>query len=503
MRIDHAGHGNQKMMGEIGGSVVHALNCNRRASPAQFGRKGRIPPRATGLFTGVANPLFSIAMTPSRPLFALFRVIALAMLLLANAVHAAMTVMHGFADYTSVLLWIQTDRSGPVAITVTPEAGGDGRLLTFEADAANDYALTARVPGLAPGARYRYRIVARDDVREGSFRTQVYWNRAADAPELTIAIGSCHYLANPNPVFRGSGGDYQIFDAIAAKRPDLMLWLGDNLYLQSPDFVDPSSMAARYRQVRSFAPMQPLLTATSHLAIVDDHDIGPNDVDGSYVLKGESLKLFQRYWPNPSYGLPGVAGAFGWARLGDVEFFLLDDRYYRFPNHYPDVPEKTMFGAAQFEWLKQALLSSRARIKIVAGGSQFWNRASRFEGLYQFPQEQQRLSDWLLRQKIDGVVFVSGDRHFGELLKIERAGAYPLYEYTSSPLTSGAVVNIDASERNNPDVVPGTLQGKRQFGLIRVSGPGTDRKVALEAYDSDGALLWRHEINANDLRFPR
>ena len=101
------------------------------------------------------------------------------------------------------------------------------------------------------------------------------------------------------------------------------------------------------------------------------------------------------------------------------------------------------------------------------------------------------------------MVFVSGDRHFGELLKIERAGAYPLYEYTSSPLTSGAVVNIDASERNNPDVVPGTLQGKRQFGLIKVSGPGTDRRLAFEAYDSDGALLWRHEIRANDLRFPR
>jgi hypothetical protein len=81
------------------------------------------------------------------------------------------------------------------------------------------------VPRLAPGARYRYKIVARDDVREGSFRTQAYWSHAAEASELTIAIGSCRYLANPNPLFRGSGGDYQIFDAIAAKRPELMLWL--------------------------------------------------------------------------------------------------------------------------------------------------------------------------------------------------------------------------------------------------------------------------------------
>jgi alkaline phosphatase D len=282
-----------------------------------------------------------------------------------------------------------------------------------------------------------------------------------------------------------------------------MLWLGDNVYLQAPDFLDPSSMAARYRQARRFEPLQKLLTGTAHLAILDDHDFGPNDTNGSYVLKGETLNLFERYWPNPSHGLPGVPGAFGWARVGDVELFLLDDRTYRYPDRYPDVPEKTMFGPAQFEWLKQALISSRAPIKLVAAGGQFWNRASRFEGLHQFPQEQKRLAQWLTEQKIDGVIFLSGDRHFGELLKIERAGAYPLYEFTSSPLTSQPATRPDAAEQENPDVVAGTLQGRRQFGLIRVSGPGGDRRIALEGYDSDGNALWRHEIRANDLRFPR
>lgn len=424
-------------------------------------------------------------------------------LLPSGAAQARITVMHGFADYTSVTLWIQTGQAGAVEIEVAPEAGGEARRFSLVADAAQDHALTARIPGLAPGTAYRYRIAAQGEAREGVVRTQRYWSSASDAADITIAIGSCHYLANPNPVFRGSGGGYRIFDAIAARRPDVMLWLGDNLYLQAPDFLDPSSMAARYRQARSFEPLQNLLTATTHLAILDDHDFGPNDADGSYVLKAETLKLFERYWPNPSYGLPGVPGAFGWARTGDVEFFLLDDRSYRFPNRYPDLPEKTMFGAAQFEWLKQALLSSHARIKLVAAGGQFWNRASRFEGLHQFPQEQKRLREWLAEQRIDGVIFLSGDRHFGELLKIERAGAYPLYEFTSSPLTSKPADRQDAAERDNPDLVPGTLQTKRQFGLIRVSGPGNDRRIALEAYDSDGSSLWRHEIRANDLRFPR
>ena len=175
-----------------------------------------------------------------------------------------------------------------------------------------------------------------------------------------------------------------------------MLWLGDNLYLQQPDLYDPASMAARYRRQRGFAPLQKLLTATSHLAIWDDHDYGPNDSDASYVMKGETLRLFQRYWPNPSAGLPDVPGAFGFARYGDVLFFLLDDRYYRSPDRWREGPDKTMFGARQLEWLKQALVSApRSAIKIVAGGGQFWNRTSRFEGWQHFATERDAFAAWL------------------------------------------------------------------------------------------------------------
>ena len=44
-------------------------------------------------------------------------------------------------------------------------------------------------------------------------------------------------------------------------------------------------------------------------------------------------------------------------------------------------------------------------------------------------------------------MFLSGDRHFTELLKVERPGTYPLYEFTSSPLTSRPWANPDAAEQ--------------------------------------------------------
>ena len=376
----------------------------------------------------------------------------------------------------------------------------------FRRSPPSDHIVVARLTGMKPGASAIYRVDAGTDRREGTIRAQPWWDKPAAAEELAIAIGSCFFLADPDPRWPGHdyGSGFGIFDAIAAKKPDLMLWLGDNLYLQQQDIFDPSSMAMRYRRQRGFEPLQALLAATSHIAILDDHDYGPNDGDASYVMKGETQKLFRRYWPNPSFGLPDLPGTFGAVRYGDVLFFLLDDRYYRSPKRWPDGRDKTMFGARQLEWLKQALAYAPATsLKIVAGGSQFWNRASRFEGWHDFVAERDAFAEWLLAQRIEGVIFLSGDRHFGELLKIDRAGAYPLYEFTSSPLTSRPPARIDEAERTNRDVVPGTLVVRRQFGLIRVTGPGNDRRIALESYDTDGALLWRHELRANELRFPR
>lgn len=416
---------------------------------------------------------------------------------------ARLVVMHGPAELASATLWIQTDAPAEVAVSWRVDGETSERSIALATTDATENVVVARLSGMKPGAGAAWRVRAGADVREGSARAQPFWTGPAGARELTFALGSCYFLADADPSWPGGdyGGGYGIFDAIAAQKPDVMLWLGDNVYLQQPDFFDPASMAERYRRQRAFEPLQRLLTATTHLAIWDDHDYGPNDGDGSYTLKGETLRLFRRYWPNPAYGLPEVAGAFGAARYGDVQIFLLDDRYYRSPNRWPDGPDKTMFGAAQLQWLKHALVSAPARsIKLVAGGSQFLKRQGRFEGWHHFATERAAFHKWLAARKIDGVVFLSGDRHFTELLKIERPGAYPLYEFTSSPLTSRTPPRLDAADRDNPDVVPGTQVVSRQFGIIRIGGPGNDRRLAFESYDGTGSLLWRHEVRASDLR---
>ena len=165
-------------------------------------------------------------------------------------------------------------------------------------------------------------------------------------------------------------------------------------------------------------------------------------------------------------------------------------------------------GTEQAQWLLDALTASRAPFKVIAVGGQFLNPIPVFETFAAVaPAERQMLIDEITARRIDGVVFLSGDRHHTELLKLDRPGAYPLYEFTSSPLTAGAStypLREDSPERVNPLRVPGTLvAGDHNFGTFTVSGERTDRTMTMRTYDAEGVLRWEHAVRARDLQHAR
>jgi alkaline phosphatase D len=299
------------------------------------------------------------------------------------------------------------------------------------------------------------------------------------------------------------GGDYEIFETMAGMGQDLNLWLGDNVYYREVDWWSPEGLAYRNRHDRALPELQQLLATAPNYAIWDDHDYGPNNSDRSYILKGAALDLFTQFWPNPTYGLPDTPGIFYNFLYADVEFFMLDNRYYRTPNNAPEDPnDDTVLGEAQLQWLLDALQASYAPFKVVAMGGQFLNPNEVFETYINLaPAERQYLLDELERRDIRGVIFLSGDRHHTELNRMDREGAYPLYEFTSSPLTSGAATA--PRDSTNAYRVDGTLVTQRNFGTMTVEGERTDRVMTLRTFSTSGDLLWEHRIRANDLRPPR
>src|SRR5207302_11210079 len=186
-----------------------------------------------------------------------------------------------------------------------------------------------------PGTHYAYELLVNGTVaalgRPLRFETPPLWRWHTDPPDFTVALGSCAYI-NDAPCDRSGppyGGEYEIFDAIAGTSPDLMLWIGDNVYLRECDWTSRTGILRRYTHSRHLPELQRLLGATNHVAIWDDHDYGPNDSDRGFVLKDASLEAFRLFWDNPSYGISGQSGITTTFEWGDVQLFLLDDRYFR------------------------------------------------------------------------------------------------------------------------------------------------------------------------------
>ncbi len=412
--------------------------------------------------------------------------------------------MVGYSDFREALIWVQTIEPAEVKIGYFAKNETEKFTETVQTTKAGDLIAKLTPNEVAYGKTYTYKLyindvyVPRDYKLE--FQTQTLWQFRTDPPNFKIALGSCSFINEakddrPKPY----GDKYQIFNSILQKDPDLMLWVGDNMYLRTPDFMTNTGIRHRYRHTRATKEMQALLGSVHNYATWDDHDYGPNDADRSYVNKKIAEQTFNDYWGNlntNAAGNGGVTQHFAW---NDVEFFMLDDRYHRAPNRDPN-QDKAYLGKQQLDWLIDALTKSRATFKVVINGGQVISDVAKFENYATYPTEKAELLKRIHDAKIEGVFFISGDRHHTEISKLERKDAYPLIDITCSPLTAGTHAPRD--EGNTFQVKDKTFY-KRNFGIMEVTGKRRERVLVLTIYDSDGNKAFDYEIKANDLRYPR
>jgi alkaline phosphatase D len=246
--------------------------------------------------------------------------------------------------------------------------------------------------------------------------------------------------------------------------------------------------------------MQPLLAKTQNFAIWDDHDFGPNDSDRGYYNKYLTQQAFKDFWANKFYGTnsnqkEGVFSCFNW---GDAEVFLLDNRFFKSPNERV-TGEKVLLGTEQMQWLIDALVSSKASFKIIVVGGQVLNSAAVFENYENYKTEKELLLNEITANKIKGVTFISGDRHFSELSILPRANTYTLYDWTVSPLTSGHGTIEKVAKEENKNRVEGSLFAQHVFGTLSFSGEKETRQMKLTLFDNLGKELWNKVILKKDL----
>ena len=414
--------------------------------------------------------------------------------------------MVGYSTMQEVLLWVQTEERAKVHFEYYEIDNPKVKFSTdkIETEKKNGYVAKLIADQVIPGKKYKYEVYINNYKIERNyameFQTQELWKWRTDPPDVKFVIGSCSYINEPKFDRPGKpyGSNFEIFNSINKKNPDFMLWLGDNTYLREPDWNSRTGFIKRYSHTRAFPELQPLLASTHHYATWDDHDYGPNNSDGSFWLKETASEIFKLFWGNPNYNVTGKGGITGFFQWSDLDFFLLDNRYHRTANNNL-TGNRQMLGKDQIDWLINALSFSQASFKFVAVGGQVISNGVVYENYATYPDERKYLLDKIREAKIEGVIFLDGDRHHTILSKMqETKNVYPLYDLTCSSLTAG--VNND-NEPYNSFKLEETFVNVNNFGMLNVTGPTNERELTIQIFDKDGKELWIKSIKANDLKY--
>ena len=265
-----------------------------------------------------------------------------------------------------------------------------------------------------------------------------------------------------------------------------------------------------YQLQRAIPAYQTLRDRARVLGTWDDHDFGLNDDGANFVGREEAQRNSLDFYPepidSPRRGRPGIYASYRFGPPGrTVQVIILDTRYFRSPLRKEtriavgwvdgiltgrilpsDRSADTILGDAQWQWLESALREP-ADVRLILSSIQVVSDDHRFEKWGNFPHERRRLFTLIRDTGAQGVVFLSGDRHTGELSRLDPARepngealdpGYPLYDITSSAVLRSRPTNF-------ADTTPGgRCLNARSVTLTRSTVIGS-------------ALRWRTIISAS------
>ncbi|HYF31938.1 MAG TPA: alkaline phosphatase D family protein [Chitinophagaceae bacterium] len=320
-----------------------------------------------------------------------------------------------------------------------------------------------------------------------------------------IAFGSCAHEKRPQPVL----------DLVVQHKPDLFVYLGDNIY---GDTRDMRVLKAKYDTLAARPEFQRLKKNVRILATWDDHDYGWNDIGRHYPFKTQSKEIFLDFFGEPANSErrnhPGIYTSYHFTGQGKtLQLILLDnrtfrddlrtyrgelhadDRFFYALDYYPhQTTDSTLLGNEQWTWLENEL-KKPADIRIIGSGSQFGISFNGYEAWANFPHEQQRMLDLIRKTNANGVIFITGDVHYGEISRLQAAGMYPIYDVTSSGITSTWHFATPNTNRIEGPVM------ENHFGLITIDWQQQDIAIKMEIWDVRNNQRVEHTIRKSEISF--
>jgi alkaline phosphatase D len=411
---------------------------------------------------------------------------------------------------TAAILWARAAQPGEVSVEVGA-VDGEPQRLTRTATAADDLILRVALDGLAPATRHRYRVSQAGEQADGTFATAP---APQDAGRVTFLWSGD--LGGGGIYCRSVDSGYRIFRAMARHAADFFLLVGDTMYADSacnkPDTVPGANFRAttlaeyraRHRYNREDPAFQDFLRRTPVAAIWDDHDVR-NDFAGTTEPKMPiGRQAFLEYWPAAAGDDPHrLHRSLRWGRL--LEVFVLDTRQYRSDNRLPDGPAKTMLGAAQRQWLLDAVPASTAVWKVIVSSVPLaiptgrperrdsWSNASLFGLVLDsgtgFATERDAILRHFHARGVKNLVFVAADVHHAEIIRHEPHRGWTFHELIAGPLSASPGRPRPLDERLRPYSLF-AQGGIPNFGEVTID----PARLVVRIMDEQGGMLFTHTL---------
>ncbi len=326
-----------------------------------------------------------------------------------------------------------------------------------------------------------------------------------EKPLSKITFGSC---------YRAHNGHSKLWPLIIEEDSDLWIWMGDSYYADKwrsePATTKEEFFDAQKLNFETDELYKELTSKTPVVAIWDDHDYGQNNGGADYEFKEESKEIFLDFYQEPEKSprrsREGIYTSYMFGPKGKrVQIILLDLRTFRSPLKEGErladpsrgkcLPEEsasaTMLGEAQWDWLAKEL-EKEADLRVIGSSVQFVSEFDGWEAWANFPKEKKKFVELVKAKKAEGVVFISGDAHKGELHLQEFDGCYSFWDLTSSSLISGV-------PHNETQTLCGVAYDQPNYGMLRINW--SRREVVMEVKGADKVAHIHKAIKFDTLTF--
>jgi hypothetical protein len=314
-----------------------------------------------------------------------------------------------------------------------------------------------------------------------------------------------------------------MWEGLLSQSPDMIFLIGDQVYADwksGKKLATPLSLLQvwnRYVDSRSSIDLYKSKTLIPSIALWDDHDYGANDGDETSPIKDEMKKLFYSFYPQNEESDffkkgPGVSSVF--SAFGQT-FIFLDNRSFRTPNLKPIICEKmknhkfcqktyinpnstkqTLYGEETENWAMNILKNSKGTNWLISG-DQFFGGYHPFESYEGTHPESFKIFLNKIKSSGKTVLFVSGDRHLSEVMKIEKSIlGFETFEITSSGMHA-AVFPAGWDEFPNPRQVAGAGQ-TLNYTIVETNLIANKLKLKVEAFGPLRKPLYVQELEVNN-----